>query len=158
MRFLKHIYIDTNWGRISVEFDEDYIVHACSLSGELMYDSKLGQWPDLTTKFKRYLAGEDVDFNEKIYLNDLPEFTREVYIYLQNNCKWGQTMTYGGIAKAVGNPKAARAVGQVMNKNRVPIFVPWHRVLSKRGLGGFASGLEVKKTLLKLEEIEKHID
>ncbi len=124
MKNLKHIFIKANWGKISVEFDSDYTIFASSLAGELSYDSKPGEWLELVNKFKRYFAGEHVIFNETINLEGLPEFTKNVYIYLQSNCKWGQTITYGGIAKAVGNPKAARAVGQVMNKNRVPIFVP----------------------------------
>ena len=156
MENLKHVFVKTNWGKISVEFDSDYTIFASSLVGKLSYDSKPGEWSELINKFKRYFAGEKVAFNENIYLEGLPEFTKSVYIYLQKNCKWGQTNTYGGIAKAVGNPKAARAIGQVMNKNRVPIFVPWHRVVAKRGLGGFARDLRIKKELLKLECVEKY--
>jgi methylated-DNA-[protein]-cysteine S-methyltransferase len=40
-----------------------------------------------------------------------------------------------------------------MNKNRVPMFVPWHRVVAKRSLGGFAGGLDLKKELLMIEEV-----
>jgi methylated-DNA-[protein]-cysteine S-methyltransferase len=121
---MKHIFIDSKWGKISVEFDKDHVVYACSLVGELSYDSTLESWPELEKKFTAYLEGKEVDFNEEIYLKDLPEFTKNVYVYLQENLKWGQVMAYGEIAKAVGNPKAARAIGQVMNKNRVPMFVP----------------------------------
>jgi O-6-methylguanine DNA methyltransferase len=63
----------------------------------------------------------------------------------------GETMTYGELAAAAGKPGAARAVGNVMARNPVPILVPCHRVVATNGLGGFASGLDVKKKLLRLE-------
>lgn len=63
----------------------------------------------------------------------------------------GATVTYGGLASACGSPGAARAVGNVMATNPVPLFVPCHRVVATNGLGGFSGGLDVKRSLLKLE-------
>ena len=66
----------------------------------------------------------------------------------------GQTLTYGQVAELAGSPGAARAVGQVMAKNPVPLVVPCHRVVgSAGGLGGFSApgGVETKKRLLALE-------
>ena len=63
----------------------------------------------------------------------------------------GQTRTYSEVAKAVGSPGAARAVGSACAKNPYLILVPCHRVVSKSGLGGFALGLEAKKFLLDHE-------
>src|SRR6056297_2284358 len=121
---IKHIFINSDWGKISVEFDKNYVIYSCSLIGELSYDSKLGEWPELKDKFINYLNGKKVNFNEKLYLDDSPNFTKEVYQYLQKNLKWGNTISYGEVAKKVNNPKAARAIGQVMNKNIFPMFVP----------------------------------
>ncbi|MBR9681853.1 MAG: MGMT family protein [Candidatus Altiarchaeota archaeon] len=59
------------------------------------------------------------------------------------------TITYGDLAKKCGT--APRAVGQIMNKNPFAPFVPCHRVVAKNGIGGFASGTEVKKKLLELD-------
>ena len=63
----------------------------------------------------------------------------------------GETMTYGEVAEAVGKPGAARAVGNVMASNPIPLMLPCHRVVATNGLGGFACGLEVKRKLLRLE-------
>jgi O-6-methylguanine DNA methyltransferase len=65
---------------------------------------------------------------------------------------YGETTTYGELARRVGHPRAARAVGTVMNRNRIPIVLPCHRVVGSTGdLTGYAGGLDVKQTLLELE-------
>jgi O-6-methylguanine DNA methyltransferase len=63
----------------------------------------------------------------------------------------GKTMTYSEIAAAVGNPKAARAVGSAVGANPLLLVVPCHRVVAKNGLGDFRCGLAWKKKLLELE-------
>ncbi len=63
----------------------------------------------------------------------------------------GATVTYGELARAVGSPGAARAVGGAMATNPVPIIVPCHRVCATTGLGGFTGGLDRKRTLLRHE-------
>jgi O-6-methylguanine DNA methyltransferase len=65
---------------------------------------------------------------------------------------YGQTRSYGEIAKTIGNPKAVRAVGSANGANPVPIIVPCHRVIQFDGsLGGFGGGLDLKKNLLERE-------
>jgi methylated-DNA-[protein]-cysteine S-methyltransferase len=65
---------------------------------------------------------------------------------------YGETRTYAEVAKAVGRPKAARAVGTANHDNRIPVFIPCHRVLAAGGaLGGFACGLDFKEVLLRVE-------
>lgn len=64
---------------------------------------------------------------------------------------YGQVISYNELAKRVGNPNSARAVGNAVGVNPIPIIVPCHRVVSSRGLGGYSSGIEIKKTLLRLE-------
>jgi methylated-DNA-[protein]-cysteine S-methyltransferase len=65
---------------------------------------------------------------------------------------YGRTDTYGHLAARVGNPRAARAVGMVMNRNPIPIVLPCHRILGANGsLTGYAGGLHVKRALLELE-------
>jgi methylated-DNA-[protein]-cysteine S-methyltransferase len=66
---------------------------------------------------------------------------------------FGETRSYGDIARLIGHPRAARAVGQACGQNPVAILVPCHRVLGQNGgLGGYAGGVEIKKALLALEE------
>jgi methylated-DNA-[protein]-cysteine S-methyltransferase len=65
---------------------------------------------------------------------------------------YGETATYGALAAKVGRPKAARAVGTVMNRNPIPIVLPCHRIVGASGaLTGYAGGLDVKRKLLSLE-------
>ncbi len=66
---------------------------------------------------------------------------------------FGRVSTYGDIARSLGNPHLARAVGQACKRNPVPVIVPCHRVLAYNSLGGFSSGLFRKEILLRLEGI-----
>ena len=64
----------------------------------------------------------------------------------------GQTRAYSWVAKKIGTPRAARAVGNALNKNPYPLIIPCHRVIRSNGsLGGYALGLNKKKKLLGLE-------
>lgn len=70
---------------------------------------------------------------------------------------YGQTRTYGEIAKMAGNPKASRAVGMANHRNPILILIPCHRVIGADGsLTGYAAGLEIKKYLLQLEKENGH--
>ncbi|MBE9573089.1 MAG: MGMT family protein [Proteobacteria bacterium] len=87
---------------------------------------------------------------------DLSSYTDFEVSVLEETRKipYGKTKTYADIAKAIGKPKAARAVGNALGKNKTPILIPCHRVVkSDGGPGGFSMGLEWKKKLLKMEEI-----
>jgi methylated-DNA-[protein]-cysteine S-methyltransferase len=65
---------------------------------------------------------------------------------------YGETTSYGAIAKRIGRPKAVRAVGAANGRNPVPIIVPCHRVIGSSGdLTGFGGGLDTKAALLRLE-------
>jgi len=71
---------------------------------------------------------------------------------------WGYVVTYGQIAKSTENPKAARAVGNIMRRNPFPFFVPCHRVVRNDGsiggfMGGFQNSTKVKEKLLEMEGI-----
>jgi methylated-DNA-[protein]-cysteine S-methyltransferase len=101
---------------------------------------------------KSYFSGEKTDFTDKPDYSGCTEFERAVW-ETARKIPYGQTRSYGWIAKEMGNPKAARAVGQALGKNPVPIIVPCHRVIAgDGGLGGFSGGLEAKKKMLALEK------
>ncbi len=88
---------------------------------------------------------------EKYELNEEgPPFLRKTWKRMKK-IGWGQAMTYGELAAALGNPRASRAVGQACAKNKLLLIVPCHRVVAGTGLGGFAYGLEWKAKLLELE-------
>jgi O-6-methylguanine DNA methyltransferase len=80
------------------------------------------------------------------------EFQQRVWEALCN-IPFGETRTYGNIAHSIGQPRAARAVGQACGLNPLAIVVPCHRVTAQNGkLGGYSGGLHIKKALLALEE------
>jgi methylated-DNA-[protein]-cysteine S-methyltransferase len=64
---------------------------------------------------------------------------------------FGSVRTYGDIAKLIDRPGCARAVGQVMHRNPLPVIFPCHRVVASNGLGGFNGGLKLKRFLLEKE-------
>ena len=65
---------------------------------------------------------------------------------------YGQTATYGQLAAKVGRPRAARAIGMIMNRNPIPIVLPCHRIVGSNGsLVGYGGGLDRKEQLLRLE-------
>jgi methylated-DNA-[protein]-cysteine S-methyltransferase len=97
-----------------------------------------------------YFAGDRQEFDLKLAPKGTT-FQQNVWQELQK-IPFGQTASYGEIAKRIGNSKASRAVGMANGKNPIPIIVPCHRVIGKDGsLTGFGGGLDIKKQLLKLE-------
>jgi methylated-DNA-[protein]-cysteine S-methyltransferase len=98
-----------------------------------------------------YFSGRRRSFDLSIDLRGAAPFTAEVLAQLAR-VPYGQTATYGELASRVGHPRAARAVGTVMNRNPVPIVLPCHRVVGASGsLVGYGGGLERKEQLLRFE-------
>ena len=106
---------------------------------------------DARRELDEYFAGKRRSFDLPLDLRALPPFTVEVLDALAR-VPYGETTTYGALAQKVGHPRAARAVGTVMNRNRIPIVLPCHRVVGSSGnLTGYAGGLDRTITLLELE-------
>jgi methylated-DNA-[protein]-cysteine S-methyltransferase len=106
---------------------------------------------------KRYFQGEETDFSEfTLDLSDQDELFRQIYAAARK-IRWGQTTTYGALAKELGaRPQAARDVGQAMAKNPMPLIIPCHRVLAAGGkIGGFSApgGSATKIRMLELERV-----
>ena len=105
---------------------------------------------------RRYATGERVDFSGIVLdLDGLPEFHRRIYAAARE-VGWGETATYGALARQVGEPGAARAVGQAMGRNPLPLIIPCHRVLAAGNkIGGFSAfgGAVTKERLLALEGV-----
>jgi methylated-DNA-[protein]-cysteine S-methyltransferase len=98
-----------------------------------------------------YFAGDRSSFELDVDLRGAAPFAHQVLDELAR-VPYGQTTTYGTLAAKVGSPRAARAVGMVMNRNPIPIVLPCHRVVGSNGsLTGYAGGLDVKERLLRLE-------
>lgn len=98
-----------------------------------------------------YFEGARHEFDLPVDLSPLPAFQQEVLAELIR-VPYGHVDTYGGLARRIGRPRAARAVGGALNRNPVPIVVPCHRIVGATGsLVGYAGGLERKRALLGLE-------
>jgi methylated-DNA-[protein]-cysteine S-methyltransferase len=107
---------------------------------------------------QRYFVGRTVDFNGILVdLERCSTFHQRIYAALRE-IGWGKTTTYGALAAEVGAPDAARAIGQAMGRNPVPIIIPCHRVLASGGrIGGFSApgGATTKERLLQLEGVRR---
>jgi methylated-DNA-[protein]-cysteine S-methyltransferase len=100
---------------------------------------------------QRYFSGGRVSFDLLLDLGYYTSFQQAVW-KAAAEVPYGETRSYGWIAKRIKRPKAVRAVGQALGANPVPIVVPCHRVISASGkIGGFSGGLGMKKKLLELE-------
>ena len=101
-------------------------------------------------EFDRYFAGELTEFSIPLGIRG-SGFQRQVWDLLMQ-IPYGQTRTYGDLARKLGEPNAARAVGRANATNPIAIIVPCHRVIGASGaLTGYAGGLDIKRTLLELE-------
>ncbi len=114
--------------------------------------SALQRW--CASQLNEYFEGRRTKFDVPVEFFGT-DFQKNVWNALLN-IPYGDTMTYGDIARITGNPKAARAVGGACNKNHMLIIVPCHRVVGAGDrLVGFACGIEIKKTLLEIEASNK---
>lgn len=114
-------------------------------------------WKRHPAFFKKVKSQLNAYFNSELREFDLPlapegtEFQKRVWKILQK-IPYGTVVTYQWVASRIGNPKAPRAVGGAIGKNRLAIVIPCHRVIGSNGsLTGFGGGLDRKRRLLDLE-------
>ena len=106
---------------------------------------------DLMERFRVYFGGHRAAFPDKLDLLGATPFQREVWEKTRL-IPYGETRSYSWVAGQIKQPGAARAVGQALARNPLPIIVPCHRVVASNGkLGGFSGGVELKRYLLSLE-------
>jgi len=101
------------------------------------------------TQLREYFAGERKKFSVPMFFQGTV-FQKKVWDALLN-IPYGDVCTYAELAARIGHPRAYRAVGNALGRNRIPIIIPCHRVVAREELGGFNSGLAVKKSLLMME-------
>jgi methylated-DNA-[protein]-cysteine S-methyltransferase len=104
----------------------------------------------LRERLRSYFSGRRADFPDVLDLSGATPFQRRVW-EAARLIPHGETRSYRWLASQIGRPQAARAVGQALGKNPLPVIVPCHRVTASGGLGGFSGGIAMKKRLLKLE-------
>ncbi len=106
---------------------------------------------EAASQLRSYFAGELQEFDLPLAPEGTP-FQREVWEQL---CRipYGETISYGELARRIGNPKACRAVGLANGSNPISIVIPCHRVIGSNGkLTGYGGGLATKEKLLALEQ------
>ncbi|HEX2966594.1 MAG TPA: methylated-DNA--[protein]-cysteine S-methyltransferase [Syntrophorhabdaceae bacterium] len=166
MKHIEYTLFESSIGIISVVSENDKIISLNVHTGKNIHESRKyisGLYPDgtqaddsfKTIKFllNKYLKGEKVVFDVPLDISRQTPFTRSV---LQELLKipHGQVRSYGWIGKQLGYSMAARAVGQAVGRNPILILIPCHRIIAGHGkLGGFSSGIEIKKRLLSLEGV-----
>jgi methylated-DNA-[protein]-cysteine S-methyltransferase len=107
---------------------------------------------DARRQLDEYFAGDRQEFELPVDLR-VPAFQQDVLRELAR-VPFGALATYGELARRIGRPRAARAVGGALNRNPVPIVLPCHRVVGAGGsLVGYAGGLDRKRALLALEGV-----
>ncbi len=110
--------------------------------------------PALEEELKAYFRGDRVTFDFPLDLAGAPEFYLEVWNVVKN-IPYGEVRSYGWVARELGRPAAARAVGQALARNPVPVIIPCHRVIHCNGTpGGFAGRMSFVETKLKLLSLE----
>ena len=148
--------VDTPLGPVAVVTDEGGSLRAIRLPGGGEPPGEpppAGLHDAAHAQLGAYFAGELRDFDLPLRLEGTP-YQVAVWEALRA-IPWGETRTYGEVAKALGRPRSFRAVGAACGRNRLPIVVPCHRVIGAHGgLHGFTGGLHLKRALLQLEGVE----
>ncbi len=146
--------LDTAIGKISIVDTNGLITRLYLPTDSVPQDGYKLQETDIlvcaAVQLREYLAGERTTFDLQLSPAGT-DFMHVVWDALRA-VPYAETRTYGEIAKAVGSPHAARAVGLANHNNPIPIFIPCHRVIGARGkLVGYRGGLALKAYLLQLE-------
>ena len=144
--------VETSFGEMWLVQEGDELT-GLRLPGEQAPEGEPRQTPlllEASAQLRAYFAGERATF-------DLPlkpegtAFQRAVWAELLK-IPVGKTKSYGDVARAIGKPKAFRAVGSANHHNPLPVFIPCHRVIGSGGaMVGYGGGLELKEKLLALE-------
>jgi methylated-DNA-[protein]-cysteine S-methyltransferase len=145
--------INTPIGELSVRYDDDFVyaVHFenDNPSTDEYKQNKLSE--EIKKQFDEYFNGKRKIFELPYKLNT-SGFTTESLMHI-TKMPFGTTTTYKKVAVALGSVQAARAVGNAMNRNPLPIIIPCHRVIGSSGkLVGYRGGLKVKQWLLDFEK------
>ncbi len=151
-----YCYLDSAIGELFLAGDDDALTMIGFPEGAMRRDPE-DDWihddkpfADAIKQLNEYFAGERHEFDLPLRL-DGTEFQLLVLEELRR-IPYGETTSYGAVAKSIGRPKAVRAVGAANGRNPIPIIVPCHRVIGSGGdLTGFGGGLDTKKALLRLE-------
>ena len=146
-------YYNTKIGKIGIEENGSAITKIYFINKdvqeEIIEKNETVLLKEAIRELNEYFDGKRTSFDLQLELQGT-EFQKKVWKALKE-IPFGETRSYGEIAKIIGNEKASRAVGMANNKNPIPIIIPCHRVIGANGkLVGYAGGIDVKEKLLEL--------
>ncbi|WP_421241586.1 methylated-DNA--[protein]-cysteine S-methyltransferase [Aeromonas enteropelogenes] len=157
---IRYDILPTHCGDLLIAINERGLVHVDFVAGLRALPDMSGWQQDgealapYLAEFKAYFAGRLQRFTLPLAVSGTA-FQQTVWQALCD-IPYGETRSYGDIARAIGKPNAMRAVGAANGRNPLSIIVPCHRVIGQNGsLTGYAGGLGIKKALLALEESGK---
>ncbi len=139
-----------------------YLIFAQSALIGIIFEKPSGITPRQTKvsvrakkELEEYFTAGRTEFMVKTSFVEGTEFEREVWEALRG-VHYGETKTYKWIAERIGKPHAFRAVGNALGKNPIPIIFPCHRIIESDGsIGGYSSGIDIKRRLLEIEYYTK---
>jgi methylated-DNA-[protein]-cysteine S-methyltransferase len=135
---------------------EDEAVQRVTLEQHARPSNTLSATPAVQA-LEKYLRGANRDLSVfPVNLENCSAFERDT-LQCVRQIPRGSVATYSELAAKLGSPRAARAVGNALRRNPVPLFVPCHRVVGVSGLGGFSLGLDTKRKLLQLEGAQSRV-
>jgi methylated-DNA-[protein]-cysteine S-methyltransferase len=145
----------TEKGLFALDFDlsEGEFINRIELDSARIANRSSAKIKPILEQVHKYLDGNRYNFDLSLDLSGISEFHRQVLL-VTFQVPHGQVVTYADIARKIGKPRAARAVGQALRRNPIPIVIPCHRIIASDGsLRGYkgSSGLNIKAALLKLE-------
>ena len=156
-----YCYLDTPIGELLLAGDADGLTRIGFPKGSMRREPEpdwiFNEKPlaEACRQLREYFAGDRRQFDLPLKLSGT-DFQVSVLRALQE-IPYGETVSYGEIAKQIGRPRAVRAVGAANGRNPLPIVVPCHRVIGSTGdLTGFGGGLDTKEALLRLEAEHTH--
>ena len=160
---MKHALVETDLGWAAIGIEGGKVCAAALPTTRELAEFAIADWgadepasEEETAPFVglvlRAVAGEEIKLDGNVRIGVGTEFQRAVWESVSRIPK-GKTLTYGELAADAGYPGAARAVGQAVGSNPIPLLIPCHRVVASNGIGGFGGDIRLKKRLLAAEGI-----
>lgn len=141
------IFVDLLQCYVEVEYDMDLMAVRFVRNSEKRKERKTHK---ATFELDEYFKGKRTDFSCGLDISGCSAFSQKV-LEETGKIKYGSTITYSELADRIGT-RAVRAVGSALAGNHVPIIIPCHRVVAKKGIGGYSGGIDMKLRLLEFEQ------